>query len=128
PGLEEAMDIQAEEASRLGMRMTLPRGSMDFTRTRPGEPPESVVQDEVEIPADYERVLARYHDAAGGAMIRVALAPCALFSVSAALMRDSAELAAHAGCRLHTHLGETRDEIEYCLANFGCRPVDYLEE
>jgi 8-oxoguanine deaminase len=29
---------------------------------------------------------------------------------------------------LHTHLGETRDEDQYCLANFQCRPVDYLEE
>jgi 8-oxoguanine deaminase len=37
-------------------------------------------------------------------------------------------LAERHDCRLHTHLGETRDENEYCLEHFGCRPVDYLEE
>src|ERR1700682_2122145 len=31
-GLEEAMDIQAEEAGRLGMRMTLTRGSMKLSK------------------------------------------------------------------------------------------------
>ena len=31
-------------------------------------------------------------------------------------------------CRLHTHLGETLDEDDYCLHRFGCRPLDYLEE
>jgi len=43
-------------------------------------------------------------------------------------MRASASLAARSGCRLHTHLGETRDEEAYCQQMFGCRPVEYLEE
>jgi 8-oxoguanine deaminase len=43
-------------------------------------------------------------------------------------MVDTVGLAERFDCRLHTHLGETRDENEYCLAQFGCRPVDYLEE
>jgi 8-oxoguanine deaminase len=29
--------------------------------------------------------------------------------------------------RLHTHLAETADEEAFCLATFGCRPLDYLE-
>ena len=28
---------------------------------------------------------------------------------------------------LHTHLAETRDEEEYCLELYGCRPVEYLD-
>jgi cytosine/adenosine deaminase-related metal-dependent hydrolase len=36
-------------------------------------------------------------------------------------------LARALGVRLHTHLAETRDEEEYCLAHFGARPVDYVE-
>jgi 8-oxoguanine deaminase len=128
PGLDEAMDIQAEEAARLGMRMTLTRGSMNLSEKDGGLPPDSVVQDEDTILADCERVLSRYHDGSEGAMLQVALAPCAPFTVSKRLMVDTVGLAERFNCRLHTHLGETQDENEYCLANFGCRPVDYLEE
>ncbi|CAN5119281.1 8-oxoguanine deaminase [soil metagenome] len=127
-GLENAMDIQAEEASRLGIRMTLTRGSMNLSEKDGGLPPDGVVQDEDTILADCERILGRYHEAREGAMLQVALAPCAPFTVTKRLMVDSAGLAEKYNCRLHTHLGETRDENEYCLEHFGCRPVDYLEE
>ena len=127
-GLEAAMDIQAEEAERVGIRMTLTRGSMNLSEKDGGLPPDTVVQDEDTILADCERVLSRYHDGREGAMLRVALAPCAPFTVTKRLMVDSVGLAERYDCRLHTHLGETMDENEYCLAHLGCRPVDYLEE
>jgi len=127
-GLESAMDIQAEEAERVGMRMTLTRGSMNLSEKDGGLPPDNAVQDEDTILADCERVIARYHDASEGAMLQVALAPCAPFTVTKRLMVDSAGLAEKHNCRLHTHLAETRDENEYCLANYGVRPLDYLEE
>ncbi len=127
-GLDDAMDIQAEEAARVGVRMTLNRGSMNLSEKDGGLPPDSVVQDEDTILADCERVLNRYHDTGEGAMLQVALAPCAPFTVTKRLMVDSVTLAERHDCRLHTHLGETRDENEYCLEHFECRPVDYLEE
>ena len=127
-GLDDAMDIQAEEAARVGVRMTLNRGSMNLSEKDGGLPPDSVVQDEDTILADCERVLNRYHDVSEGAMLQVALAPCAPFTVTKRLMVDSVDLAERHNCRLHTHLGETRDENEYCLDHFECRPVDYLEE
>ncbi|MEX0853685.1 MAG: 8-oxoguanine deaminase [Bauldia sp.] len=127
-GLEDAMDIQAEEAAGIGIRMTLTRGSMNLSEKDGGLPPDAVVQDEDAILADCERVLSRYHDVAEGAMLKVALAPCAPFTVTKRLMVDTVGLAERFQCRLHTHLGETRDENEYCLEHFACRPVDYLEE
>ncbi|MHA1554318.1 MAG: 8-oxoguanine deaminase [Alphaproteobacteria bacterium] len=127
-GLEDAMDVQAEEATRLGIRMVLTRGSMNVSDKHGGLSPDSLVQDEETILLDCERVLSRYHDPGDGAMLQVALAPCAPFTVSKQLMIDSVRLAEHHDCRLHTHLGETEDENEYCLAHFKCRPVDYLEE
>jgi len=42
-------------------------------------------------------------------------------------MRSTAELAAQANVRLHTHLGETEDENRFCQEVYGCRPLDYLE-
>lgn len=42
-------------------------------------------------------------------------------------MRDAAEMAVDKGLMLHTHLAENREDIEYSLANFGCRPGEYAE-
>ena len=127
-GLEDALDIQAEEATALGIRMVLNRGSMNLSKKDGGLPPDSVVQDHDTILADCERVIGKYHDPNEGAMLQVALAPCSPFSVTRELMRDTATLAAKCGCALHTHLGETHDEDEFCVSMFGCRPVDYLED
>ncbi|MBV8536839.1 MAG: 8-oxoguanine deaminase [Alphaproteobacteria bacterium] len=127
-GLDAAMDIQAEEAAALGMRMTLTRGSLNLTLAEGGTAVPGSVQATDRILADCERVLGRWHDRAEGAMTPVALAPCAPFNVSKQLMVETAALAARADCRLHTHLAETRDEIAYCREKFNCRPVDYLEQ
>lgn len=127
-GLDEAIDIQIEEARALGMRMTVTRGSMDLSSKDGGLPPDDVVQDRDTILADCERLLDKYHDRSEDAFVRVALAPCTPFTASRELMIESAALAEKHECRLHTHLGETRDEEDYCLSHFGCRPLDYLED
>lgn len=127
-GLDEAMDIQVEEARRIGMRLTLTRGSMNLSVKDGGLPPDSVVQDEDTILCDCERVISRYHQSGEGAMVQVALAPCSPFSVTRSLMKSCSELAARHDCRLHTHLAETLDEEDFCKATFGMGPVDYLED
>lgn len=127
-GCEEAIDIQVDEARKLGLRMVVSRGSMDLSERDGGLPPDSVVQDRDAILADSERVIGRYHEKGRGAMIQIALAPCTPFTVTKGLMAETAALARKHGCRLHTHIAETRDETQYCEARFGCRPVDYLEE
>ncbi|MBK9082601.1 MAG: 8-oxoguanine deaminase [Rhizobiales bacterium] len=127
-GLENAIDIEVEEARALGLRMTVTRGSMNLSQKDGGLPPDSVVQDEDEILADSERVLSRWHEPGGGARIQVALAPCSPFSVTKRLMRETAALAERFDCALHTHLAETADEEAYCLSKYACRPVDLLEE
>ena len=126
-GLEDAVDIEVEEARGLGMRMTVTRGSMNLSVKDGGLPPDSVVQDEDAILADSERVLKLFHDRSAGAQIRVALAPCSPFSISRDLMSESARLAEAYDCQLHTHLCETDDEEQFCLRMYGLRPVDLLE-
>ena len=128
PGLENAVDIEVEEALALGMRLTVSRGSMNLSEKDGGLPPDSVVQDEETILADSERVLRLFHDPKPGAQIRVALAPCSPFTISKELMSASAQLAERYDCQLHTHLAETKDEERFCLKMYGLRPVDLLEE
>jgi 8-oxoguanine deaminase len=126
-GLENAIDIEIEAARRLGIRVTVTRGSMNRSQKDGGLPPDSVVQDETTILADSARLIARYHQSGPDASVQVALAPCSPFSVTTSLMLASAELAASTGVRLHTHLAETDDENRFCEEMHGCRPLDYLE-
>ena len=127
-GLDDAMDIQVDEAARVGIRMMVTRGSMNLSEKDGGLPPDSVVQDQDTILADCERVVKKYHQRGEGAMVQIALAPCSPFSVTRELMRETGALAERLDCRLHTHLAETRDEDEFCKATFGMRPLDYLED
>ncbi len=127
-GLDQAIDIEVEEALALGLRMTVTRGSMNRSKKDGGLPPDGVVQDEETILLDSERVLVRYHDAGAGSRIQIGLAPCSPFSVTPRLMRETAALAARFDAPLHTHLGETEDEDRYCREVYQCRPVDLLED
>ena len=127
-GMEDAVDIEAEEAAALGLRIALTRGTINLRPSEGGIADDRFMQDDDAILADCERVLARYHDPAEGSFRQVALAPCAPFNVTRPIMVATAALAEKHDCRLHTHLGETEDENAYCLHHFGCRPVDYLEE
>jgi len=125
-GLDNAIDIQVAEARRMGIRAVLTRGSMSLSQEEGGLPPRHVVQPEEVILAEGERLIGAYHDPAEGAMLQIVLAPCSPFSVSGALMRETAALARRHGVRLHTHLAETADETAFCEAQFGLRPLDYL--
>jgi 8-oxoguanine deaminase len=125
--LANAIDIQVEEAQKLGMRVVLTRGSMSLGEKDGGLPPQSVVQTKEQILSDSERLIKTYHDAKEGSMTQIALAPCSPFSVTTDLMIETAELAEQQNVRLHTHLAETIDEENFCLEKFGLRTVDYLE-
>jgi cytosine/adenosine deaminase-related metal-dependent hydrolase len=101
---------------------------MDLGKSRGGLPPDSVVEDRDQILAASEEAIERFHDPSPDSMLRIALAPCSPFSVTRELMAEAAELARKKGVRLHTHLAETKDEEEFCLEQYGVRPVEYLED
>jgi cytosine/adenosine deaminase-related metal-dependent hydrolase len=125
-GQERFIDAEIAAARDLGIRFHPTRGSMSRGQSQGGLPPDDVCQDEATILADSLRLIREHHDAKPRAMTRIALAPCAPFSVSDVLMRQTAEMARAHGVRLHTHLAETKDEERYCLEVYGCRPVEYL--
>ena len=127
-GIENATDIEVEEAKALGIRATITRGSMSLSKKDGFVPEDRMVQDEDTILADCERVLSKYHDRSDGAMTQIALAPCAPMSVSRDLMRKTALLAEKHNCQLHTHLAETKDEEAFCKELFGYRPIDWLDD
>ena len=126
-GAGDLIGAEIAAARELGFRFHPTRGSMSLSVKDGGLPPDEVVQEEDEILADSERLVALHHDPAPGAMVRVALAPCSPFSVTPELMRRTAELAERLDVRLHTHLAEDLDEDRFCEAVFGCRPIEHFE-
>jgi 8-oxoguanine deaminase len=121
------LDSQIRAAGEIGMRFHAARGSMSLGESQGGLPPDRVTEDEAFILEDSRRLIEQYHNPDRHAMLRVVLAPCSPFSVTPDLMRESAALARAYGVRLHTHLAETIEEEEFCLATFGQRPVAYVE-
>lgn len=118
------LDDQIAAAATMGLRFHASRGSMSLGQSSGGLPPDSVVEAEDAILADTQRVIEAHHDPEPGSMMRVVVAPCSPFSVTADAMRQAAALAREYGVTLHTHLAETADEERFCLERFGRRPVE----
>jgi len=126
--MPHAIDAQVAAAKTIGNRVTLTRGSMSLGQSKGGLPPDSVVESDEKILSESERLINTYHDTSEDSFCQIALAPCSPFSVTPDLMRATAVLAQQKNVLLHTHLGETEDENNFCLKQFGMRPVDYLDD
>lgn len=122
------LDDEIEAAKSIGLRLHASRGSMSLGESKGGLPPDSVVEDEGEILKDSQRLIETYHDPEPGSMLQIVIAPCSPFSVTPELMRESAALARSFGVNLHTHLAETLDEENFCLEQFGHRPLALAED
>ena len=121
------ISVQMKAAKDLGVRFHASRGSMSLGVDDGGLPPMSVVESLEEIIKDSERLIKIFHDTSKYSMNQIVLAPCSPFSVSDELMIESAKLARKYGVKLHTHLGETLDEEDYCLETSKERPLAYME-
>ena len=122
------LDDEIRAARELGVRFHPTRGSMSLGQSQGGLPPDRICENEADILADCERVIAEFHDPEPLSMLRIGLAPCSPFSVTPDLMRRTAELARkHPGVRLHTHLAETIDEDRFCEQQFSQRPLPYVD-
>ncbi|MGC4397676.1 8-oxoguanine deaminase [Hydrogenophaga sp. T2] len=124
------LDHSIEAAQAVGMRFVATRGSMSVGESAGGLPPDALVEDEAHILRDSQRLIEAWHDPRPGALLQVALAPCSPFSVSPALMRESAALARSfkgQGVRLHTHLAENDHDLAYSREKFNKTPAQYAQ-
>jgi 8-oxoguanine deaminase len=125
------LDDSIGAAQQISMRFVATRGSMSVGQSAGGLPPDAVVESETAILKDSQRLIENWHDAAHGSMLNIALAPCSPFSVSPALMRETAALARSfrgQGVRLHTHLAENDHDVAYSLERFHQTPAQYAQE
>ncbi|OLT47816.1 8-oxoguanine deaminase [Saccharomonospora sp. CUA-673] len=124
----DQMDALVSAVRRIGVRGHLVRGSMDRGESQGGLPPDHLVEDLDGALSGTEAAIDAYHDASPAADVRIAVGPCSPFSVTERLMTEAADLARRKGVRLHTHLAETLDEEQQCLAEFGCTPAEYADK
>ena len=64
---------------------------------------------------------------AGDGRIHVAISPHAVYTCGEEVWREAIELAGRMGVLLHTHLAETREELERWREHTGVSPVAYLD-
>ncbi|MFB2584394.1 8-oxoguanine deaminase [Herbiconiux liukaitaii] len=119
-----------DAASQVGVRLHATRGSMDLGRSQGGLPPDFAVETTAAALAASAEAVERFHDPSRAATVKIALAPCSPFSVTADLLRESAVLARSlpGAVRLHTHGSETVEEDAFCLERFGRTPTQYLDD
>jgi cytosine/adenosine deaminase-related metal-dependent hydrolase len=119
---------QIDAAAKTGMRFHLCRGSMSRSKKDGGLPPDSVVQTEDVIMKETDELVSKVHEYQKGGMVRIVISPCSPFSVTKELMIESKKYANRKGLKAHTHLAETKDEEQFCLKEFGVRPVKLMED
>jgi cytosine/adenosine deaminase-related metal-dependent hydrolase len=121
-------DVIFEVARDLGMRLVFCRGGgttprpVDGERPIPFEPLDAMIK-------SIAACAQRFHDPAPDSMRRVAFAPTTPpWSVKPDELKVIAAAARGLGLRLHSHLSETHDYVEFCLNAFGKRPVHWIAE
>lgn len=106
------MDQVAEVVKKAGVRAVLSRGV-----TAGGSDPELT---------ETRKLAADWHKGADG-RIRVAVGPHAPYTCTPEFLGRCVALAKELGLPIHTHLAETRDEVEIVRQRYGSTPAEYLE-
>jgi 8-oxoguanine deaminase len=120
------LDAEIEAVQATGLRFHACRGSLSVGISQGGLPPDAVIETEEAILKDTQRLIETHHDRDRYAMTRLVVAPTSPFSVTQDLMRESAALArAYPQVRLHTHLAENNNDVNYSLEKFGLTPGEY---
>jgi cytosine/adenosine deaminase-related metal-dependent hydrolase len=122
------LEAVIEAANELGLRLHAGRGSMSVGTSAGSLAPDELTQPESVILNDCQRLLDRFHDPKPLAMTRIDLMPCAPFSISLGLFKETRQLARQYGVLCQTHVAETLDEERYCREKFHKRPADYVAD
>jgi cytosine/adenosine deaminase-related metal-dependent hydrolase len=129
PGMDyDPAEVLYGMASRFGMRFVLCRGGA--TIRRDWETDKSTLPESLDaIVGDIERLARTFHDPGPEAMQRVVMAPSTpTFSVKPVELQPLGGAARRLGVRVHAHLSETADYVQFCKEKFNRKPVEFVAE
>ena len=110
------MESVARAVEESGMRALLAYGMI---APEPGER----VERELKITQDF---IERFHGTAQG-RIRAAISPHAPYTCHPSLWERAVALASEYSLLIHTHLAETKDEVQNAITHWQKTPVEYLQ-
>ncbi len=124
----ELGDILFEEAGQLGIRLVLCRGGQLRTDRDMEYPNKNTVPETMDFyMRDIERLTGLYHQTTYDAMSKIVVAPnTPTFSLDPGMLRELAGFARSLQLRMHSHLSETENYVEYCLATHQCLPLEFV--
>lgn len=123
-------DAIFEIANKLGLRFMFCRGGATIRRSfdtpevaaMPVEPLDKMIQ-------RVEACAKKYHNPAADSLSRVAFAPTTPpFAVEVGELKDIVAAARQMKLRVHSHMSETKDYVEFCLAKFNKRPIHWMAD
>jgi 8-oxoguanine deaminase len=119
-----------EVARSLGIRLVLCRGGATITRRFDND-------DFVPMPTEtldhmlksVEACAQRFHDTSPGSLSQVVLAPTTpTWSIDPGELKEAIAAARRMKLRLHSHLSESPEYVDFCLSVHGKRPVEWLAD
>jgi 8-oxoguanine deaminase len=117
-------------ARSLGIRLVFCRGGA--TRARHFDSDEIVpmpVESLDRMLQSVEACAQRFHDTSPGSLSQVALAPTTpTWSLDPGELKEVIAAARRMKLRLHSHLSESHEYVDFCLSVHGKRPVQWLAE
>ena len=119
-----------EVARSLGIRLVLCRGGA--TKGRHFDTDELVpmpIESLDHMLKSVEACAQRFHDASPGSLSQVVLAPTTpTWSIEPGELKEAIAAARRMKLRLHSHLSESTEYVEFCLSVHGKRPVEWMAD
>ncbi|MCB9502842.1 MAG: 5'-deoxyadenosine deaminase [Deferribacteres bacterium] len=112
-----------DEAKQTGIRINGGKCMMDFAETVP----DYLLEDCRSSLQETERLIKTWHNTENH-RLRYSMAPRFAVSCTTKLLAESAAMARHYGCNLHTHASENRDEIALIEKRENSRNIDFLHK
>jgi cytosine/adenosine deaminase-related metal-dependent hydrolase len=129
PGMPyDASALLFDVAQRLGVRFVLMRGGATKVRDSDVDPPLEARPESLEgMLTSVEADVRRFHDPKGDAMRRVVLAPTTpTWSVHEHELPRFAAAARKLGIRMHSHMSESVDYVDFCREVHKCLPLEFV--
>jgi cytosine/adenosine deaminase-related metal-dependent hydrolase len=123
-------DVMFETAQKLGLRFIFCRGGATVARSfdtpeiaaMPTEPLDKMI-------LRVEACAKKYHNPAPDSMTRVAFSPTTPpFAVEVGELKEIVAAARQMKLRVHSHMSESKEYVEFCLAQFGKRPIYWMAD